>query len=189
MDLRIQKTRAAIKNAFLELRRKKPIEKITVTELSRIAEINKATFYLHYSDIYSLAEGIEDEMIDGILSEIRGLDNFPEDPKKHTDELFRAFLNNRRTLNVIFSGSRHSNFANKIEERIKARLYSKFPQFSSRQNDIVLSYIIQGTFYTVAEMPEKDGGISAELTIISRLNECLLSELTTAEEHLPGENH
>ena len=35
MDLRIQKTRAAIKSAFLELRRKKPIEKITVTELAR----------------------------------------------------------------------------------------------------------------------------------------------------------
>lgn len=60
MDLRIQKTRAAIKSAFLELRRKKPIEKITVTELAKLAEINKATFYLHYSDIYSLADEMED---------------------------------------------------------------------------------------------------------------------------------
>ena len=38
MDLRIQKTRAAIKSAFLELRRKKPIEKITVTELAKLAK-------------------------------------------------------------------------------------------------------------------------------------------------------
>ena len=64
MDLRIQKTRAAIKSAFLELRRKKPIEKITVTELAKLAEINKATFYLHYSDIYSLADEMEDEVIE-----------------------------------------------------------------------------------------------------------------------------
>lgn len=84
MDLRIQKTKAAIKKAFLELRRKKPIEKITVTELSRLAEINKATFYLHYSDIYSLAEEIEDEVIDDILSDIQGLNKFLEDPRKHT---------------------------------------------------------------------------------------------------------
>lgn len=83
MDLRIQKTKAAIKKAFLELRRKKPIEKITVTELSRLAEINKATFYLHYSDIYSLAEEIEDEVIDDILSDIQGLNKFLEDPRKH----------------------------------------------------------------------------------------------------------
>ena len=60
MDLRIQKTKAAIKESFLELRRNKPIEKITVTELSRLAGINKATFYLHYSDIYSLADEMED---------------------------------------------------------------------------------------------------------------------------------
>lgn len=125
MDLRIQKTKAAIKKAFLELRRKKPIEKITVTELSRLAEINKATFYLHYSDIYSLAEEIEDEVIDDILSDIQGLNKFLEDPRKHASELFRAFMNKRRLLNSIFSGSRHGNFANKIEQRIKARLYAR----------------------------------------------------------------
>ena len=82
MDLRIQKTRAAIKSAFLELRRKKPIEKITVTELAKLAEINKATFYLHYSDIYSLADEMEDEVIDDILSEIQGLNKFFYDPDR-----------------------------------------------------------------------------------------------------------
>ena len=70
MDLRIQKTKAAIKAAFLELRRRKPIEKLTVTELSKLAEINKATFYLHYSDIYSLADELEDEAIDDILARV-----------------------------------------------------------------------------------------------------------------------
>lgn len=52
---------------FWSFSRKKPIEKITVTELAKLAEINKATFYLHYSDIYSLADEMEDEVIDDIL--------------------------------------------------------------------------------------------------------------------------
>ena len=115
MDLRIQKTRAAIKSAFLELRRKKPIEKITVTELAKLAEINKATFYLHYSDIYSLADEMEDEVIDDILSEIQGLNKFFDDPRKYTAEMRRALLNNLSTLNSVFSGSRYSGFAEKIE--------------------------------------------------------------------------
>ena len=55
MDLRIQKTRNSIINAFLELRSRKPIEKITVTELAELAVINKATFYKHYKDIYDLS--------------------------------------------------------------------------------------------------------------------------------------
>ena len=45
MDIRIEKTEKAIKNAFLELRAKKPLEKITVKELCARACINKYRFY------------------------------------------------------------------------------------------------------------------------------------------------
>ena len=37
MDLRIQRTRKSIINAFIELRATKPLEKITVKELSDLA--------------------------------------------------------------------------------------------------------------------------------------------------------
>ena len=48
MDIRIEKTEKAIRNAFLELRAAKPLEKITVRELCSLACINKSTFYSHY---------------------------------------------------------------------------------------------------------------------------------------------
>lgn len=43
MDLRERKTKRAIKDAFLQLRAKKPLERITIKELSDLAEISKAT--------------------------------------------------------------------------------------------------------------------------------------------------
>ena len=55
MDPRIQRTKNSIIDAFIQLRAKKPLEKITIRELSQLAGINKATFYLHYQDIYDLA--------------------------------------------------------------------------------------------------------------------------------------
>ena len=54
MDIRIEKTKTAIHNTFLELRSKKPLEKITIKELCEKAQINKSTFYSHYKDIYDL---------------------------------------------------------------------------------------------------------------------------------------
>ena len=54
MDLRIEKTRQSIVNAFIALRSGKPLEKITVKELCEKAQINKSTFYFHYVDIYDL---------------------------------------------------------------------------------------------------------------------------------------
>ena len=43
MDRREIKTRQAIRNAFLALRARKPLERITVKELAEQAQISKAT--------------------------------------------------------------------------------------------------------------------------------------------------
>ena len=54
MDIRIEKTRQSIINAFIELRSHKELERITIKELCEKAQINKSTFYAHYQDIYHL---------------------------------------------------------------------------------------------------------------------------------------
>ena len=45
-----------MRNAFLQLRAKKDLERISVKELTQLAEVSKATFYLHYRDIYDLSD-------------------------------------------------------------------------------------------------------------------------------------
>ena len=59
MDIRIEKTKTALHNTFLELRSRKPLEKITIKELCEKAQINKSTFYSHYKDIYDLSDQLE----------------------------------------------------------------------------------------------------------------------------------
>lgn len=61
-DLRIKKTKLAIRTTFLELLAKKPLKKITVSEIIQTAQINRGTFYAHYLDKYDLLEKIEVEV-------------------------------------------------------------------------------------------------------------------------------
>ncbi|MCR1992763.1 TetR/AcrR family transcriptional regulator C-terminal domain-containing protein [Bacillus subtilis] len=61
-DRRSIKTKSAIKHAFLKLLQEKEINKITVSELSKEADIGRGTFYLHYKDVFDLYEQIEDEI-------------------------------------------------------------------------------------------------------------------------------
>jgi AcrR family transcriptional regulator len=66
-DRRIRKTRAQLQNGLAKLMKTKSINEITVKELVDEVDINRSTFYLHYTDIYNLLEDIENRLMDEIL--------------------------------------------------------------------------------------------------------------------------
>ena len=66
MDRRCLKTQKAIKNALVELMSEKDISQITVKELAQRADINRKTFYTHYTSIYDVSGEIENEMIQNL---------------------------------------------------------------------------------------------------------------------------
>ena len=53
-DARVKYTKMVLKKALLELMQHKPVNKITVKEICERAELNRATFYAHYSDCFDL---------------------------------------------------------------------------------------------------------------------------------------
>ena len=62
-DRRTRYTRQVIKEAFLKLLEEKEYPKITVTEICRLAEINRGTFYLHYYDTADVLDDILNEIL------------------------------------------------------------------------------------------------------------------------------
>ncbi len=149
MDLRIERTKRSIINAFIELRSKKAIEKITIKELSEMAYINKATFYTHYKDIYDLSEQLENETIDMILANISCPENMIYNPKQAAEDLAVAFVSQQHLIDTLFSGSRASLLVTKLETRIKYKIYDLYPEYKNNlERDILLTYLIQGAFHT-----------------------------------------
>ncbi|NPV55819.1 MAG: TetR family transcriptional regulator [Anaerolineae bacterium] len=56
LDPRVKRTRALIQQAFNELLAEKGFNAISVQDITRQAEINRATFYAHFPDKYALLE-------------------------------------------------------------------------------------------------------------------------------------
>lgn len=75
-DARVRYTQRVIKESFLSLLREKPVNKITVKEVCELAELNRATFYSHYSDCFALMENIEQELLDAFRQSLRLIDGF-----------------------------------------------------------------------------------------------------------------
>ena len=75
-DARVRYTQRVLKESFLSLLREKPVNKITVKEVCELAELNRATFYAHYSDCFALMESIEQELLDAFGQSLRLIDGF-----------------------------------------------------------------------------------------------------------------
>lgn len=61
MDRRIRYTKMFLKDSLLELLQKKPLSRITVTELCQMAEINRSTYYVYYKDPLDQLESLQEE--------------------------------------------------------------------------------------------------------------------------------
>ena len=64
MDRRVRKTKSQLRAGLAQLMREKSIREITVKELVDKVDINRSTFYLHYSDIPGMLKEIEDEILE-----------------------------------------------------------------------------------------------------------------------------
>ncbi len=172
MDLRIKKTKNAIINAFLQLRAKKPLERITVKELSDLAEINKATFYLHYKDIYDLSETLENELLDNVFSKLEHPDTVISEPKRFIRELIEGLVSNQSLIDIIFSGDRRGIFVDHLESKIRTLLFENYPQMKENpQTNILLSFLIKGGYYAFVDNAKYNSVDRNEM--ISEMADCL----------------
>ena len=68
LDRRKRKTRQAIELALLELLGTKKIDEISISELAQAADVNRKTFYNHYSSVEEVLTNIEDNFFHYIFS-------------------------------------------------------------------------------------------------------------------------
>lgn len=157
MDIRIQKTESAIKNAFLELRSQKSVEKITVKELCQRAQINKSTFYTHYADIYALSDAMQAETIAFVLGTISQGEWSVQEPGALTRAIFQATTAHRTLINGLFSPRERPRLASALETGIKEMIYQKYPELrEDMEKSVLLSFCIQGGYHAYLSHPEVD---------------------------------
>lgn len=68
VDKRVRRTKRLIREALIALMTTKPVEKVTTTELCAEADINRNTFYAHYSSPEDVLAEIEEQLIEDITA-------------------------------------------------------------------------------------------------------------------------
>lgn len=131
-DRRSMRTKKLIRDALSELIEEKGYNNISITDLTLRANINRGTFYLHYTDKYDLLEKIEDEMIQelhDITKDISDSDSLNMDsvqkPMPYMAEVFKYFKDNAKFMRAILSSKGDPIFQLKLKKLIDTFLFEK----------------------------------------------------------------
>ena len=143
VDRRTMKTRKAIRDALSQLLTEKELHKVTVQEITKMAEINRGTFYKHYLDIYDLYDKTENDILVDLGLMVLELQNLS------SDEFFAHLIDyiddNRTLFTMVFC----PNTTGKMLQKFSKCLDGLFRQLEAEKKhtdimDVTLSY---RTFY------------------------------------------
>ena len=62
-DRRVRRTQKLLKDSLVTLMQEKEFKNISVKDITDRADLNRGTFYLHYTDTYHLLEDIEEDVL------------------------------------------------------------------------------------------------------------------------------
>ena len=123
MDRRIRKTRAQLRQGLAELLKEKSLKEITVKELVEKVDINRSTFYLHYTDIYDMMEKIENELTGEI------------------EDLFSILAENRDICAALLGPNGDISFLHRIENILSEHSLNALKKtFPEKMDDLTYYY-------------------------------------------------
>ena len=149
VDLRIIKTKKAIRQTFTDLMSRKPLEEITVSDVAAGAMINRKTFYAHYASIFDIVAEIEDEIVDSVqrLLEGKRLEDILENPYDLFRDLNQILNNNIDLYGRLLTVSGTSNLVQKIIRMIRQQVgvtYQDKAPLEPQTLDMVVHFLLSG---------------------------------------------
>lgn len=110
-DRRVKYTKKVLKESLIGFLSQKPISRISVKEICESADINRTTYYSHYTDQFDQLKQIESEFILGIGSSLSGFKHdLPEGDIVKTVEKILDYITENKQLCVVLLGENGDMF-------------------------------------------------------------------------------
>ena len=135
-DLRVRMTKKMLIDAFLRLRKQKPLRRLTVSELCAEAGVGRGTFYAHYQDVYDLAEKLEEEFLAEFSATLRSAleqQETPQSARRVCRTVFTLLEENEPLCQVILfsddghGGQRFVEMGGKLCAEFYRRFFGEIP--------------------------------------------------------------
>ena len=134
------RSRRMITNAYLELINEMPMEKVTVTKIVERADLNRSTFYAHFTCPQDVMNSIEKDAVDNLLKFVNEvpLGRFLKDPLPPLMKV-EDFINERKDYHkMIIYNNQSVGFLENLKEIIVARMMEDKETITAAKNPLII---------------------------------------------------
>lgn len=144
-DPRNQRTRQNIMNGFMKLIKQKEFSDITISDITKEAEINRSTFYYHFMDKYDLIDEIQREVLTKeIFKEVA----LQEVINEQTIILsLQAIMSSQINLSLQCQHALEE-FKSKMDNEIKQRLTETLQALLDKEHGVKEEHYLLATFWS-----------------------------------------
>ena len=179
-DRRVKYTKMVLRDSLIKLLSQKDISHITIKEICDAADVNRATFYAHYTDPYDLLEKIENELFDNIqrhlkeheqVSSLITLSGMNEAVRMVTD-IFDYLRENASLCKLLLNDRGNLNFQKRLMSLVYNPYFQQFSKtgtYTEAETEYVYAFALMGAVGAVQTWLEDDlpqsSGFIAELLV------------------------
>lgn len=162
-DRRARRSRKLLKESLLELMKRKTFSDISVRDVTDAADMNRATFYLHYTGTAELLQSVEEDL----LEELQALVDAHMQETVAVGSVAPVFepvldfaVEHRETCAILFASSEASGFFQSIQRLVHENgaplVKTWFRPADPRLTDYLLNFLAWGFIGLLSEWFEKD---------------------------------
>ena len=161
---RVRQTKQAFRMALLHFLQEKPINKVTIADLTGFTGYNRSTFYLYYHDIYELKDDLEHTVLEEIHARMvrHPLEEMKESIVPLIYDLFDYADRNREVFHTLSNNKSYRELTDGVYALLRDFCYSSwdqvFPGANKEKYDLYFHFISSGmtsaVFYWITDGKE-----------------------------------
>ena len=153
-----------LKEAFLRLLAEKPFDQITVSDVTREADLNRGTFYAHYDNIEGLLRATMEDITErvSLLMDQSLRADFLDDPMPVLSRIGDYLGSDRALHEKIVSSTSVEPFINSLHEMFRKKIRERLRQDTShpatKVDLVTIEYLASGVLGTYRSWLSGDFG-------------------------------
>lgn len=186
-DRRTLYTRKVIMDAYIQLLKEKPKEKIHITELCKIAEINRCTFYLHFEDIQAVEEAIEEKLFHKFKDFIKTQNSNSRNRQSLSNTFIDTMLHDENYRTLMSVNVPSSDFLSFLSACYLDDLKKNLPpkhHLTEKEQEILYAFIVGGVIAVEQNWIKNNADIRKENYFLDRIVSLLIKEISSTQSSL-----